>query len=101
MQPDELRSARREMGWTQAQMAEALGLSSNFVAMMERGEKAIERRTELAVRYVQMAKLLDGYETGRISSTDEDERGELTVDTSAEAIARLRFKLTLLEQAKE
>lgn len=50
MQPDDLKAARGEMGMTQGNLAEALGLTPQFIGMMERGEKPIERRTALAVR---------------------------------------------------
>jgi len=33
-----LRRIRQERGWTQAELAEAAGLSSNYVARLERGE---------------------------------------------------------------
>jgi transcriptional regulator with XRE-family HTH domain len=33
-----LRRARQARGWTQAQLAEAAGLSTNYVARLERGE---------------------------------------------------------------
>ena len=46
MQGDELKELRRQAGWTQTRMAEAIGMSANYLAMMERGEKAIERRIE-------------------------------------------------------
>lgn len=54
MQADDLKALRRNLGMTQAELAAELGLSMNFVSMMERGEKPIERRTELAVRYLAM-----------------------------------------------
>ncbi|MDE1914728.1 MAG: helix-turn-helix domain-containing protein [Sphingomonadales bacterium] len=54
MQGSELRVARKALGLTQADLAEALGLSSAFVGMMERDEKAIEKRTEMAVRYLDL-----------------------------------------------
>lgn len=49
MQHDELRELRGQARWTQARMAEALGVSANYYALMERGEKPIERRTELQI----------------------------------------------------
>jgi transcriptional regulator with XRE-family HTH domain len=52
MQADELRLIRKNAGMTQGELAEALGLSIGFIGEMERGEKAVEKRTELAVRYV-------------------------------------------------
>ena len=52
MQGDELRALRKQMGMTQGALATELGLTTTFIGMMERGEKAIERRTEMAVRYL-------------------------------------------------
>lgn len=52
MQGAELRRIRKGMKLTLAELGEALGLSGNFIGMMERGEKAIEKRTELAVLYL-------------------------------------------------
>jgi transcriptional regulator with XRE-family HTH domain len=39
MTPEELRTVRKEMGMTQVQLATALGMTSNAVAMWERGER--------------------------------------------------------------
>lgn len=52
MQPNDLKAARKAMGLTQADLAGLLGLTPQFIGMMERGEKAIEPRTVLAVRYL-------------------------------------------------
>ena len=52
MQPNELREIRREAGMSQAELAEAIGMSRVTIGLMERGEAPIEKRTELAVRYV-------------------------------------------------
>lgn len=52
MQPHELKSLRKEMNLRQAGLAKALGLSAAFIGMMERGEKPIEPRTALSVRYL-------------------------------------------------
>lgn len=54
MQGDELRAIRKGLGWTLAQMAQQLGMSETYVGQMERGQKAIERRTELAARYLEL-----------------------------------------------
>ena len=35
---ERIRFARQERGWTQVELAEAAGLSSNYVARLERGE---------------------------------------------------------------
>ena len=39
---------------TQGELAEALGLTTTFIGLMERGVKGIEKRTELAVRYLKL-----------------------------------------------
>lgn len=52
MQGDELRSIRKGLGLTLAQMAQALDMSETYIGQMERGQRPIERRTELAARYL-------------------------------------------------
>ncbi len=52
MQGDELRSLRKSMNLGQAALAETLGLTPQFISMMETGAKPIERRTALAVLYL-------------------------------------------------
>ena len=52
MQPEGLKALRMEAGLSQAELAEAIGMSRVTVGLMERGEAPIEKRTELAVRYV-------------------------------------------------
>lgn len=52
MQGEELRSIRKELGWTIADLAKQLDMSETYVGQMERGQKPIERRTELAARYL-------------------------------------------------
>jgi DNA-binding XRE family transcriptional regulator len=48
----ELRQARLALRMTQKELAEALDLAKNHVAMQERGELPIRRVTELAVKYL-------------------------------------------------
>lgn len=52
MQGEELRALRKEMDLGQAALGAALGLTQQYIGMMERDQKPIERRTELAVRYL-------------------------------------------------
>lgn len=52
MTGEELRQARRRLGLSQQALADALGLSRRMIIAMEQGDKSIERRTELAVRYL-------------------------------------------------
>ena len=57
MQGDELRTVRGEMRMTQGEFAEALGLTPTFIGMMERGDRPIEKRTELAARQLYNERL--------------------------------------------
>lgn len=50
--PAKLRAARRRLGLSQREMAEALGLSREAIQTMEYGTRPIERRTDLALRYL-------------------------------------------------
>jgi transcriptional regulator with XRE-family HTH domain len=52
MKEAELRRARKRLGMTQADLADALGMQRNSVARMENGRQAIMRTTELAVKYL-------------------------------------------------
>jgi len=58
MQPEELRTLRKQIGMTLAEMAAALGMSIDTVGRMERGVDGypIEKRTALAVRAIVMLK---------------------------------------------
>lgn len=49
MKPAELRAVRESHGWTQSQLADALGMHVNTVACMERGDKPISSRTVAAL----------------------------------------------------
>lgn len=50
MQGQELAQKRKLLGLTQVQLAEALDVTETFIGMMERGERPVQTRTELAVR---------------------------------------------------
>ncbi|APZ98088.1 hypothetical protein BWQ93_06030 [Sphingopyxis sp. QXT-31] len=52
MQGDDLRALRKAMNLRQAALARGLGMTPQFIGMMERGEKAIEPRTAMAVLYL-------------------------------------------------
>lgn len=54
MQADEFKAVRTALGWTQQQMAEGLGISRKAIVEMEGGKAPIERRTELAVHYLEL-----------------------------------------------
>lgn len=52
MQGSELKALRKEIGLSQVQLAAAIGMTQTYISMMERGTYNVEKRTELAVRYV-------------------------------------------------
>jgi len=52
MDAEEFRKLRMKVQMTQAEFGEALGLTGQFIGMMERGQNPIELRTALAARYL-------------------------------------------------
>ena len=52
----ELKRARAQLGMTQKELGEALGVHWNSVARMERNDFPIIRTTELAVKYLLVMK---------------------------------------------
>ena len=52
MNGEDARTLRRRAGMSQAAFAEAIGLSRETVGRLERGSQEIDRRTELAIRFV-------------------------------------------------
>ena len=52
MQGDELKALRESVDMTRSELAQALDMSPTFLAYLERGARPIDKRTELAVRYV-------------------------------------------------
>lgn len=52
MQPDEMRALRKAAGLTQQELADEIGMSRIAINKMEAAKAVIEKRTELAVRYV-------------------------------------------------
>jgi transcriptional regulator with XRE-family HTH domain len=53
MLPADLAALRSALGFTQAQLADALGMHANTVACMERGDKPISVRTVAALEMLQ------------------------------------------------
>jgi DNA-binding XRE family transcriptional regulator len=47
-----LMTLRREAGMSQVELADAIGISQEMVVQMERGNAVIEKRTELAIKWV-------------------------------------------------
>ncbi|RYF17853.1 MAG: helix-turn-helix domain-containing protein [Oxalobacteraceae bacterium] len=54
MQGEEMKALRTRAGLSQAGLGEAIGMARETIGAMERGAAPIEKRTELAVRYVTM-----------------------------------------------
>jgi DNA-binding XRE family transcriptional regulator len=52
MQPNEVKVIRKGLGLSQAELGDVLGLTGQFIGMMERGVKPIEKRTAFALRYL-------------------------------------------------
>jgi DNA-binding XRE family transcriptional regulator len=52
MSGEEMRSLRLTVGLSQSALADAIGMSRQSIGRMERGSERVEKRTELAVRYV-------------------------------------------------
>lgn len=52
MQGEEMKAIRKGLGMSQGAFGEALGMSRKAINEMEGGKAGIERRTELAARYV-------------------------------------------------
>jgi transcriptional regulator with XRE-family HTH domain len=48
----ELKTARMRLKMTQAELAEAIGMTRTSVARMERDEQPVMRTTELAIKYL-------------------------------------------------
>lgn len=48
----EMKALRQRAGLSQAALAQALGMSRESIGRMERSTDAVERRTELALRYI-------------------------------------------------
>jgi len=47
-----LKRARKRLGMTQKQLAEAIGMQKNSLAMIERGLRPVMKTTELSVKYL-------------------------------------------------
>lgn len=53
----EMRALRLRAGFSQAKLATAIGMSRESIGRMERSSDAIEKRTELAIRYIALRGL--------------------------------------------
>lgn len=103
MQGNELKAIRKRLGATQDALAKALGLTPQFIGMMERDEKAIEHRTEWLMNY--LAADLDRREGlqraidlfGSTMFSHEKRDGKI-VDTTEASVAMLRNQIAAIDQ---
>lgn len=56
MQPEDIKRQRAALGFTQKELAEAIGMSRKAIVEMENGRAPIELRTVLAIRYLRMVQ---------------------------------------------
>ena len=52
MNGKQLKQARNRLGLSQSRLGEAIGMTREMIGLMERGDKQIERRTELSIRWL-------------------------------------------------
>jgi transcriptional regulator with XRE-family HTH domain len=52
----DIRKARKRLRMTQEQLADALGMKTNSIARMERGERPVMPVTVLAIKYLLLTK---------------------------------------------
>lgn len=53
MTKEQLKQARKRLGMTQSELAEAIGMhGKNSIAMIERGLRPVMKTTELSVKYL-------------------------------------------------
>ena len=57
MNKEQFREKRHKLGWSQARLAKELGLSESAIVKMEAGNRPIEKRTILALRYLEMSQV--------------------------------------------
>ncbi len=60
MTGSDLRTLRKRLHMTQAELAQQLAMQANSIARMERDERPIMKTTELAVRYLLIMKSRKG-----------------------------------------
>jgi transcriptional regulator with XRE-family HTH domain len=74
MTGEKIRASRREAGWTQERLAASLGVSQEYVSLMERGRRAVPDHVARAVtRFLRLpATALPLSESVSVAAADED-----------------------------
>lgn len=81
MTGQEIRALRLQTGYSQAALAAAIGMSRESIGRMERSEEHVEKRTELALKYI----ALRGSEQQRPLDRVKAEVGAVLDDASVRA----------------
>lgn len=92
MDGSEVRQLRKSARMSQTEFGEAIGLSRETISRMERGSEQIDRRTELAMRYISEKSAADGKSVVELRSEVSSILEEATFrgKVSADRIQRLR-----------
>lgn len=96
MTGNEMKALRQRAGLSQAALATAIGMSRESVGRMERSADAVERRTELAVRYI----ALKGLQAQRSLDEVRDDVTRILDDASVRATPSIQ-RTEKLKQAFE
>lgn len=59
MTKEQFREKRHKLGWSQIKLAKELGISESAIVKMEAGDRPIEKRTILALRYLEMSQVYE------------------------------------------
>ncbi|MFK4056852.1 helix-turn-helix domain-containing protein [Brevundimonas sp. NPDC046655] len=96
MTGEEMKALRQRTGLSQAVLASAIGMSRESIGRMERSNNAVERRTELALRYI----ALKGLPSERSLNTVHDEVARVLDDAAIRATPSIE-RTEKLKQAFE
>jgi DNA-binding XRE family transcriptional regulator len=79
MQPDQLRTYRKELGFTQEELADAIGMTRKAIVEMEAGRAPIERRTAIAFNRLALAEKFAVLRDDLANRTEMMKRGEFRI----------------------
>lgn len=96
MTGDEMKALRQRAGLSQAALATAIGMSRESIGRMERSGDAVERRTELALRYI----VLKGLPVERSLVAVHEDVARVLDDASVRAVPSIE-RTEKLKQAFE
>ena len=98
MQPADLKALRDALGWSQQELADAIGMSRKAINEMESGKAKLEQRTALAAIF-RAHRAIERIDRG-MRHIEEDDAGALTKDVTdayrATKVEELRALLSRL-----